>query len=136
MSNLDERSDRLDEELKQNPIDKSIETLVKDAARRRLQLRLLGIFIVLQFLFIVTLGVVSVKTAQVAQLAQSNKAAVIQNCETANDSRNNQRQLWGYVLSLTPQQPRTPEQDARVAEFARFVDRTFAPRDCQAEANK
>lgn len=133
---LDSRSDELDKKLEGNDIDKSVATLVKDARRRQLQLRLLTASIILDFILSAVLTVVVFKTNEVARLAQSTKAAVIQNCETANDSRRNQRQLWGYVLSLTPEQPRTSEQEARVKEFSKFVDSTFAPRDCQAEANR
>lgn len=132
---LADRADALDKKMADVDIDEAIRTLVLDARRRRLQVRLLAVFIALTTGLTVAIGVVSWKTAQLANLAQTNKAAVIQNCETANDSRTAQRQLWGYVLSLTPSQPRNAEQQARVDEFAKFVDRTFAPRDCQAEAN-
>lgn len=133
---LAERADELDKKLEQNPIDTSIETLAQDARRARRNVKLLAASIILDFILTVGLTFLSFQTSHLASLSQSNKAAVIQNCETANDSRTAQRQLWGYVLSLTPQQPRTPEQQARVDEFAKFVDQTFKPRDCQAEANK
>ena len=133
---LAERSDELDKKLANNPIDNSIETLAKDARRARRNVRLLAISIGLDFALTIALTVLSFQTSHLANLAQTNKAAVVQNCETANDSRAAQRQLWGYVLSLTPQQPRTPEQQDRVNEFAKFVDETFKARDCQAEANK
>lgn len=133
---LASRSDELDKKLEGNSIDSSIETLVKDAARARRNVRLLAASIALDFILTIVLAVVSYKTNELAHLAQTTKQAVIQNCETANDPRLAQKQLWGYVLSLTPSQPRTPEQEDRVKEFAKFVDQTFKPRDCQAEANK
>lgn len=133
---LASRSDELDKKLENNSIDASIETLVKDAVRARRNVKLLAASIALDFILTIVLAVVSYKTNELAHLAQTTKQAVIQNCETANDSRIAQKQLWGYVLSLTPQQPRNEEQQARVDEFAKFVDQTFKPRDCQAEANK
>lgn len=133
---LAERDDELDKKLEGNPIDSSIATLTRDARRARRNVRLLAASITLDFVLTIALTVLSFQTNHLATLAQTNKQAVIQNCETANDSRTAQRQLWGYVLSLTPQQPRTAEQQARVDEFAKFVDQTFKPRDCKAEASQ
>lgn len=133
---LEERANTLDEKLKHNPIDQNVEALIIGARRQRRATRLLTISIILEFLLIGGLAVVSYRTTQLTQLAQNNKDAVLLNCETANDSRSNQRTLWGYVLSLTPIQPRTTEQQARVEEFSKFVDKTFAQRDCEAEARQ
>lgn len=133
---LASRSDELDKKLQETDVDTAVATLAVAARRNRRNITLLAISISLDFLLTIALTVLSFQTNELAQLAQTNKEAVIQNCETANDSRTAQRQLWGYVLSLTPQQPRSAEQQARVDEFAKFVDHTFKQRDCQAEANK
>lgn len=133
---LAERADELDKKLEQNPIDQSIATLVKADNRRRRQVMLLAVSLALDFVLTIGLTFLSFQTSHIAQLAQNNKEAVILNCETANDSRDAQRKLWAYVIALPPQQPRSPEQQQRVEEFQVFVDKTFKPRDCQAEANK
>lgn len=132
---LDSRSDELDKKLENNDIDKSVATLIKGAHRQRRAIRLLAVSIVLDFILTIGLTVVSVKTNEVARLAQSNKEAVIANCETANESRANQLKLWQYVFDIPPTVPRTPEQDKRVGEFKVFIDKTFAQRNCHAEAN-
>lgn len=133
---LEERSDKLDEQMAAHPAEESIQVLVKDAHRRKRQLRILTVSVILDIILSLVLGFVTWKTNELAQLAQKTEDALIANCEIVNDSRDKQRELWGYVISLTPQQPRTPEQQDRTNNFAEFVDRTFVHRDCQAEAAK
>jgi len=76
---------------------------------------------------------VSLAVAQRASLAAA-KAAEAQRiiCETGNQSRAAQRQLWGLVLELSAQaRPHpTPEEQQRAARFRAYIDATFAPRDC------
>lgn len=133
---LETRSNELDKKLEHNEIDDSISTLVKGAKRQRRAIRLLALSILLDFILTIGLTIFSIKTNEALQLAQNNRQAIVQNCETANDSRKNQRELWRYVTSLTPSQPRNAEQQARVEDFNKFVEKTFAQRDCQAEAEK
>lgn len=133
---LDSRSDELDRKLEgRNTIEDNINALVKDAEQRRRQIRLLTLSIIVELIIVVGLVMLSIRTMDLAALGHSNKAALMQNCETANDSRKSQRKLWGYILAVPPSQPRSPEQELRVQEFKEFVDNTFAPRDCVAEAN-
>lgn len=133
---LDSRNAELESKLKTADLPKAVDTLLSDARRRRFQLRVLAVSIALDFILTIGLTFLSFKTSDLAQLAQNNRDAVIQNCETANDSRENQRALWGYVFSVSPTTPRTPEQEQQINEFRDFVNKTFAQRDCQAEANK
>lgn len=134
--NLEQRDNALNKEIEKHPAEQSIDILVRDAKRRSRQLHILTAAVILTLLLGIGLSVVSYKLYQITQLAQSNRQAVIDNCEVANDSRKNQRELWAYVISLTPSQPRTEEQTARTEKFSDFVDRTFAQRDCQGEAAK
>lgn len=135
-NNLEQRDDELNKQMSVHPAEESVQILVKDAKRRTTQLRILSASVILTLLLTIGLSVVSYKLYQITKLAQSNRAAVIANCETANDSRKNQRELWRYVTSLTPIQPRSDKQEARVKDLSKFVDKTFAQRDCQAEAKK
>lgn len=133
---LDSRNEELEKKLHETDLPQAVEVLVKDAKRRTRQLRWIAISLALDLILTIGLTIFGLKTNEVAKLAQSNKEATIQGCEIANDARDKQRVLWGYVLALTPQQPRTPEQEDRVNEFRGFVDNTFAHRDCQAEATR
>lgn len=135
-TNLEERDDELNKQMATHPAEESIQVLVKDAHRSKRYFRILAISVALDIILSIGLAFFAYQTNQAVRVAQSSRAAIVANCETANDSRNKQLVLWGYVLSLTPQQPRTPEQEARVDEFKEFVEKTFAPRDCQAEINK
>lgn len=133
MSNLEERDDELNQKMADHPADEAIAVLVKDARRSKRRLQLLTISVILDILLTIGLAIVSYKTSELAHLAQSNRQAVLANCEVSNESRQNNRVLWDYALSLPPQQPLTPEQQKVRADFKTFVNKTFAERDCQAE---
>lgn len=133
---LDDRNAELEKKLEISPVEKNIEVLVRDAAKRKRQVRLLAASLVFDLLLTVGLATISLKTNETAHLAQSNRDAVLANCETSNDSRKNNRALWDFAFALTPTQPPTEEQKAQTALFKEFVAKTFAERDCQAEINK
>lgn len=135
-NNLEQRDDELNKQMATHPAEESIQVLVKDANRRKRQLRLLTVTVILTLLAVIGLAVVSYKTVQLTKLAQSNRDAVVANCETANDSRQNNKQLWDFVFALPALEPPTPEESARAAQVKDFIAKTFAQRDCQAEINK
>lgn len=126
---LDERNGELEEKLKHNPIDEQIAALVRADRLRKWQIFALALMAAL-------LAYGWYQNRSLAIQAESNKDAIIRNCETSNESRKNQRDLWAYVISLTPEQPRTETQQNRTDEFQKFVDKTFAQRDCMAEIKK
>lgn len=136
MSNLEERSDALDEQMAKHPVEEAIKVLVKDANRRKRQLRILTISVIFDILLTLGLAAVSYKTNELAHLAQSNRQAVLANCEVSNNSRKDNRDLWDFAFALSPTQPLTDEQKAQQAVFKQFVNKTFAERNCQAEINK
>lgn len=136
MSNLEERSDELDKQMAEHPAEESIRILVKDANKSKRRFRILTISVILDILLTIGLAYLSFKTSETAHLAQTNKAALIANCETANESRKNNRDLWEFAFSLTPTQAQTDEQKAQNQKFKDFVAITFAQRDCRAEVNK
>lgn len=126
---LDDRNAELEHKLEENPIDNQIEVLVRADRRRKWHLVALSI---------VTIGmiIVSFKTFQLVKLAQSNKDAVIASCETSNEARRNNTVLWDFILKQPPQKPLTKEQQTVRNNFIDLKNKTFAPRDCQAEINK
>lgn len=130
---LDSRNEELDKKLEENPIDDIVHALVRADDNRKNQVRWLAVSLLLDVLLTIAFGWVTIQTHNLAVEAESNKTALIRNCETANEARKNQRALWGFILSVPPQEPRTPEQQKRVDSFSQFVDTTFAPRDCEAE---
>lgn len=135
-NNLEQRDDELNKQMAKHPAEESIQVLVKDANRRKRQLHILTGTVIVTLVLALGLTFVSFKLFQITRLAQNNQDAVIQNCETANDSRKNQLALWNYVFSITPEQPRSDSQNQQTEEFRAFVEKTFAPRDCQAKVNK
>lgn len=133
---LDERSDDLDKRMAEHPVEKTVKTLLEADRRNRLRIRILTVSIILDIVLTVGVTVLSYHTNQLTHLAQSNREAVIANCETANESRANNKQLWDFAFALPTTQTPTPEQQANLEKFKAKVNQTFAQRDCQAEINK
>lgn len=60
-----------------------------------------------------------------------NQDILVKNCELGNDLRKKERSLWDYILALPSDQPQTPEQEKRRADFKTFLAKTFPHRDCE-----
>lgn len=127
---LDDRNRELDKKIADSDLSEAVATLVKDAQKRKRQVRLLTISILLDILLTIGLGVVSVNTHSIATQAENNQQAIMRSCETSNDARANNKQLWTFALTLpTPNVP-TLQQQINRDKFEAFVNKTFAPRDC------
>lgn len=135
-SNLEERDNELNKQMTKHPAEESVQILVKDAQRRTRQLRILTGSVIFQIFFLFGLAYGWYQNHEIALQAETNKNAIVRSCETSNDSRKNQLELWNYILSITPEQPRSEAQNKQAEEFRAFVNKTFAPRDCQKEINK
>lgn len=137
--NLDDRNDKLNKRLQANPIDSTIATLIKADQRHRRHIILLTISLIFDLLLSIFLAFGWHANHNLAIRAESNHDAIIRSCETSNESRAKNKELWTYILSLPPSndgQASTPEQQKRLNDFKVFLDDTFAPRNCQAEINK
>lgn len=120
---LDERNAQLEHKLEENPIDRQIAVLVKADKRRKLQIIVLAML---------TIGLVfvSVRTSQIASQAESNRAALMARCNSTNEARAKNKQLWDYLIEQGKDQPRTPEAQKFFDKFVALKDQTFAPTDC------
>jgi hypothetical protein len=132
---LDQRSQELDKKMEDNPIDESIDVLVRDAKRRRRQIFWLTISLMLDVLLTIGFGFLSVQTYNAATTAQHSQNAIVASCEAGNEFRVTEAALWNHILNLQPVITNlTPEQQAQrdktVAEFREYLKTTFAPRDC------
>lgn len=127
---LEQRNAELDKKIAKTDLNEAVTTLVKDAKKRRRQLRWLALSIVFDLLLTVGLGYLSVQTHRAASKAEDNHTALIRNCETSNEARANNKQLWDYLLNLpTPNAPTLQQKEVR-NQFSVFVGKTFSPRNC------
>lgn len=133
---LDERNDLLNRKIGDSDLPDAVGALVKTAGQNRARIRLLAISLALDILLTLFVSGLTYKTSQLAHLAQSNKMAVVANCEVSNDSRRNNRVLWDYILAIPPTQPLTSTEEAQRAQFKKLVNTTFAERNCRAEINQ
>lgn len=127
---LDERNAELDQALEHNPIDEQIASLTRADLSRKRQVRWLAISLILDVLLTIGFGYTTIRANNAASKAESSTHAIIRNCETSNEARANNKKLWDYIINLPPTQPPTSEQQKRIADFKKFIDMTFAPRDC------
>lgn len=66
-------------------------------------------------------------TSQARRTADNAKIT----CETGNESRKLQTQLWSYVLDQSEQNPDlTAYQRKQIAAFRGYIATVYAPRDC------
>lgn len=108
-----------------------IRDLKKQNIRSRNYIRMLAMSLVFDICLSVGLGLVAWRTNHSAEQARQ---ATIAACESGNNVRKAELQLWDYVLSFPPTQTETPQQKAQrevqTAKFRDYVHKTFATRDC------
>ena len=91
-------------------------------------------------LFMVTLllfGANLLFTAHEANRVSAASASVTQLCQAGNESRAEQVSLWGYLVTISKPPPHETRAAARARlkatrAFLAYVQRVFAPRNCQA----
>lgn len=132
---LDQRSKELEKKLEHNPIDESVAVLIEGAKKQRKQILVLTISLMLDVLLTIGFGFLSVQTFTNTQATQNNSDVLVAGCESGNDFRKTEAALWNHILSIEPvRSDYTPEQqiarDKTVAEFRKYLETTFAPRDC------
>lgn len=130
--NLNARNADLDSRISDTDLPGAVDTLIRDARKRKRQMILLTSSVVFDLLLTVGLSVMSVQTHRLASRSESNKTAIIRTCESNNNSRANNKELWTYLLSQPPTEPVDPGRQAKIDQFRAFVNKTFAPRDCKS----
>lgn len=136
---LDERNAHLEEVLEHNPIDEQIAALTRADKQRKRQIFLIALSLMFDLILSLLLAWGWHTNHNLAIRAESNRDAIRRNCETSNESRAKNKQLWTYILSLPPSnngEQSTPDQQKRVDDFKVFLNDTFAQRNCEAELSK
>lgn len=87
------------------------------------------------FILNIGLGVVAVTASLQAREASSQSKRNADNaritCETGNEGRRLQTQLWTYVLDVSSKNPNlTAYQKKQIAAFRGYIATVYAPRDC------
>lgn len=129
---LDSRNEDLNQKIGDTDLPSAVATLVKDAKKRKRQLRLLATSIILDIVLTVGLTFLSIRTHNLAVTADSNHSAIVRSCESSNDARASNKQLWHFLLDLPTPNAQTIQQQTNRDKFSMYVDKTFAPRDCNA----
>lgn len=78
--------------------------------------------------------VAAVNASSANDAAHRNQQTAVSACQAANDSREQNRQLWMHVVDLvtTAQTHPTPAQAQAITAFKTKINTTFAQRDCAA----
>jgi hypothetical protein len=91
--------------------------------------------LIASILLSIGMGVVAISASLQAKSATSQSKRNAENaritCETGNEGRRLQTQLWTYVLDLSSQNPDlTAYQKKQIAAFRGYISIVYAPRDC------
>jgi hypothetical protein len=86
--------------------------------------------LVLDLLLTAALTVVAVQANRASGAASAVAQSDRNLCLSGNVSRAQQVSLWNYVLTTVPQQPASPAERTRIAEFKAHLHKLFAPRNC------
>lgn len=127
---LNSRNDELNEKLDGTDLPKAVQVLVKDAKKRKRQVRLLAISITLDIILTLGLAFLSLQTRELAAKAENNHNAIVRNCETSNDARSRNKELWDFAFNLPATSVPTAQQQDNIDKFKAKVDDTFTLRDC------
>jgi hypothetical protein len=80
----------------------------------------------------VVIWLVAVQARDASSLATHNRLTQIVTCESGNQARAAQVQLWDFFLHLAGQTNPSPQKTEQIEKFRSYVGQTFAQRDCQA----
>lgn len=86
-----------------------------------------------KFLYFILLLVVTLSVGlglYYYQNAQHTHSILVAGCESGNEFRRENKTLWRYILDIPPEEPLTPEEQKTRDDFTKFLDETFAERDC------
>ncbi len=127
---LDDRNQELEKALETNPIDIQIAALVRADNRRKGQIIVLAISIVLDILLTIGFGYLAIQSSTTASRAESNETALNARCVSTNEARAKNAKLWDYLVDQSQNQPRTLEQQKFRDDFITLKNETFAPTVC------
>lgn len=97
--------------------------------RSRRLIRAAAISIVLDVILSLALGFISFQ----AREASHNAASAIKlNCQSGNEARANQIELWTAVFALPQARPPSPDAAFAYDQLRTHINDIFAPRDCNA----
>ena len=90
------------------------------------------------FLFLLTLFLAAANllfTSTLVGRVNATKASVTQLCEAGNEARQQQIDLWAFIIQISPPPPHETKAQAAqrrhvLHQFALHLHTIFAPRDC------
>lgn len=133
---MTERSDADALETAKNQTEAMI-ALAAEVARLRTSGRRTWKFVLFDIALTVLLTVFGFIAVRASEAATQNRQSALISCQSTNTAREQNAQLWAYILTLFAPRPgetaREREQGEKVLAALRSkVDITFAPRDCAA----
>jgi hypothetical protein len=105
-------------------------TLARRASSNRRMIYTLAASLALDLLLTVALLLVGIRANNAGERADQVHAQQVATCQTSNEARRAQTQLWDYLLALPAPRPRTAAETKQLDQFRAYVHRVFAARDC------
>lgn len=107
-------------------------SLRKYGKRNRHYIVGLAISLIFDVLLTGVVVIIAINTSAATDLANANRQAQIDTCNSGNAARKTTRDLWNYVLDASAKDPQnqTPERTKRIADFRTYMENSYAARDC------
>lgn len=106
-----------------------VESVDRSRANQR-TIRLVAFSVVFDVLLSIGIGGMALDNRRIAHQEQSTRAAALTTCNSSNEARALERQLWGFMFDLPSTAAPTPAQQANLDRLRGFIATTFAARDC------
>lgn len=126
------RSDQLDEKMAHAPAEEAIKSIIAYSKRSRTIIKYLSILTFLGMILVIGVAFLFVLYQSNKTQLENNRNSLIAACESGNEFRKTNLILWDYILALPTREERTEKEKKEVVEFQNFINKTFAPRDCNA----
>ena len=115
---------------------RAVQNISRELRRSKRAIVWITISLIFDICLSIIVGGVVYFTHQLSENANKNASALVVNCESANQARTLNKNLWDYVLNLpTVNNPNeTAAQKSlnqkNVTNFRSYVDKIFAQQDC------
>lgn len=110
----------------------TLEAIARDLRQARTAIRVLCVFAVVIVIVIAGVTLLSMNVARNTHDINTAHDIFVGNCESGNEFRAGERELWGFIFNAQASTTRNPAQQAQFNELKALVERTFAARDCNA----
>lgn len=118
-----------------HPAGNGLAAVKESLDRTRHLLWMVGTIFIVGLLVCVALVFIAFRLNNQSVQNRQTREAIYVGCQSGNQARAQQKQLWEEVINLTARPNQTPAQQAVVGTFQRYLNNSLKPRDCGPDPN-